>query len=287
MQNTILFFDSNSEVSYDFADKNNLNILNMPYAINGKECHYDLGRNMDFKAFYADIRKGVIPTTSALNEYDFTAAFEPHLKAGKDVVYIGFSNNLSLTFESALKAKTTLKQMYPNQNVIAIDSKTISGGHAIIVEAVTQILKDEKITQEDFLKKVDVLIQKSRALVTVDDLHHLKRGGRISGAAAVLGSLLNIKPLIHVTEEGRIEKYSKAKGRKNAMAMLLDKACESGIDLTMPIYMIDADADDAALFEALFFKRFGDAPLFRRQFIGPVIGTHCGPGALSLCYFIK
>ncbi|MCL2061547.1 MAG: DegV family protein [Firmicutes bacterium] len=284
---TVLFCDSNCEIWYDLAEHYKLNVIYMPYSIDGNESFYDLGRNTDFKEFYAKIRKGSIPLTSALNEYNYTEYFEPFLKEGKDILYISFSHKLSATFESMNKAIAALKEKYPKNEIVCIDSKNISMGAGAVVLEAAKYFAQGGVIKADLIKKIEQLKSNVRTLFAVDDLHHLKRGGRISGAAAVFGSLLGIKPLLKITQEGKIENFAKAKGRKKSMLMLLDNAEKAGIDTTQPVYMVDADAPDAPVFAQLFSERFTNAAQVYRQPVGPVIGTHCGPGTLGLIFFTK
>jgi DegV family protein with EDD domain len=259
----------------------------MPYTIDNKEYYYDLGRNTDFKDFFNRIRNGSVPLTSALNEYDYNQYFEPVLAAGNDIIYISFSHELSATFASMDKAIAALKEKYPERSITCLDTKKISMGAGLIVLEAAKLFNSKTLSDAEFIERVGGLIDKARAYFTVDDLYHLKRGGRISGSAAVIGSLLHIKPLLVINDKGRIENYDKAKGRRKAMEMLIDKAAQDGIDLEAPIGLLDADADDAEKFIQLFKERFGNPPELIRQSVGPVIGTHCGPGTLGICFFCR
>jgi DegV family protein with EDD domain len=272
---------------YDTAEKYGLKVIYMPYTIDNKEYFYDLGRKTDFKDFYARIRKGSIPITSALNEYDYIEYFEPVLKAGDDIIYISFSHALSGTFASMEKAIAALKKKYPERAVTCIDTKNISSGTGLVVLEAAKLFAAGGLSDAEFIARVGGLIRDARAFFTVDDLYHLKRGGRIGGGAAMVGSILNLKPLLRLNAEGKIENFAKAKGRKKAIETLLDRAADNGIDLSRPIYLLDADAADADLFHDMFAARFGAPPNLIRQTVGPVIGTHCGPGTLGLCFLSR
>jgi DegV family protein with EDD domain len=284
---TVLFCDSNCELWHDLVQKYNLNVISMPYVLDGAEHFYDMGKNTDFKDFYSKIRKGSVPTTSALNEALYIEYFEPHLKKGSDIIYISFSHKLSATFDSMASAITELKKKYPERTITCIDSKSISMGAGIIVLLAARKFCEATLTDAEFIKYVEGLIEKSKAYFTVDDLHHLKRGGRISGAKAVIGSLLKIKPLLKVSSEGRLENYGKAKGRKSAIAALIDACEKENIDPDRPVVLSDADASDADLFAGAFRAKYGDVKEFICQQVGPVIGAHCGPGTLAVLFFTK
>ncbi|GHV03092.1 hypothetical protein FACS1894211_15550 [Clostridia bacterium] len=284
---TVLFCDSNCELWYDTAEKYGLKVISMPYTIDNKEYFYDLGRNTDFKDFYARIRKGSVPITSALNEFNYTEYFEPVLEAGNDIIYLSFSHQMSGTFASMERAIGELKKQYPERSVTCIDTKSICLGAGIVVLEAAKLFAAGGLSDAEFIERVKELIGKTRSYFTVDDLHHLKRGGRISGGAAVIGTILNLKPLLRLNAEGKIENFAKVKGRQNAIEALIDRAAEADIDLSRPAYLIDADATDAETFHQMFAERFGNPPETVNQTIGPVIGTHCGPGTLGICFLTK
>lgn len=284
---SVLFIDSNSELWFDKAEKLPLHVISMPYTIDGEERFYDLGRKTDFAAFYQKVRKGSVPITSALNPRNYCDYFEPHLQKGEDILYITFSHQLSGTFNFLNLAIGELSAKYPGRKITVIDSKSISGGYALIANAAGKMKAAGKSDRE-IMDAVLALREKSCAYFTVGDLHHLKRGGRISGAAAVFGTMLGLKPMLFVNPEGKIENYAKAKGRAKSIHMLIEKAKELDIDQSYPVVILDADsAEGGKTLYDLFIETFGKACEIWRQPVGPVIGTHCGPETLGLCFIRK
>ncbi|MDR3319234.1 MAG: DegV family protein [Clostridiales bacterium] len=283
---SILFCDSNCELWYDKVKELGLEVIKMPYTIDGEEHFYDMGENTDFGEFYARIRKGSIPVTSALNSVNYIEYFEPFLAKGEDILYITFSHKMSATFDHMEIALNELKLKYPDRKVLTVDTKTISMGAGLIVYAAAKKFR-AGASLEETAAYAEKLSARAGTVFTVDDLNHLKRGGRLGGAAAVIGSLLGLKPMLQFSKEGRIENYAKAKGRKKSIEMLLDKAEEKKIDLSMPVSFIDADASDIDVAIAAFRARFGTDCELWNQPVGPVIGAHCGPGTLGLCFTCK
>lgn len=285
---SILFCDSNSELWYDKVDETGINVIQMPYTIDGKEDYYDMGRKTDFKGFYDKIRKGSIPITSALNYTNYMDYFEPYFEKGEDILYITFSHKMSATFSQLEKALDELKEKYPERKCIVVDTRLISIPCAIVVYEAAKQFKEGKSIEEvaDYARN---LIEHTSVYFTVDDLHHLKRGGRLSGTAAVLGTLLSIKPILNIDKEGSIKKYASAKGRKKAIDQLFKEAEKLEIDFSHPVGMINADCDekDIEFFKEKFKEHFGEDKTLWVQQVGPVIGTHCGPGTMGFGFVHK
>lgn len=281
---SVLFCDSNCELWHDKVDRYRINVIEMPYSVENEEYFYDMGRKTDFHAFYEKVRKGSVPMTSALNPQNYCDYFEPYLSKGEDIIYITFSHELSGTFNFMKMALGELNAKYPERKIHILDSKNISGGNAIIVYEAAKMKAAGK-ADEEIIAAVNELIGKTASYFTVDNLHHLKRGGRISGAAAVIGTMFSLKPMLYLTPEGKIESYAKAKGRIKSINMLIEKAGELKIDLSYPVVILDADSpeDGKELYDA-FKDAFGSGCEIWRQPVGPVIGTHCGPGTLGLCF---
>ena len=184
---SVLFIDSNSELWFDKVDKYGVNVISMPYTIDGQEYYYDMGRKTDFAAFYLKVRKGFVPITSALNPQNYCDYFEPFLEKGEDILYVTFSHQLSGTFAFLNMAVAELSAKYPKCKITVIDSKNISGGYALIANAAAKMKADGK-SDKEITDAVLKLREKACAYFTVGDLHHLKRGGRISGVAAIFGT---------------------------------------------------------------------------------------------------
>lgn len=281
---SVLFCDSNCELWYDKLRTVDVKLIRMPYFIDGAESFYDMGEKTDFKAFFDKMRAGVVPVTSALNPQNYIEYFEPVMKEGKDIIYLSFSHQLSATFNHMQTALNELKETYPGRKVNCIDMKSISGGSALIVYLVGKYAATGK-SDEEVVNYAEDLISRAQSSFTVDDLKYLKRGGRISGAAAVFGTLLSIKPMLCLDGDGKIINFAKAKGRRKAIEMLIERAKEMKADTKYPFVILSADAvkEDTDLLISRVKEEFPKAEIWMQP-VGPVIGTHCGPGTLGLCY---
>lgn len=283
-----LFCDTNCELWYTTARELGLNVIKMPYIIEDKEIYYDLGENTDFGEFYSKVRAGVMPKTAALNAYDYVEYFEPVLKDGKDILYITFSWKLSGTFESMQKAIDELKEKYPDRTITTFNTNSISLGAGIQVYYAAKMWKDGK-TADEVLSFLQVFSPNSHAYFCVDSLKHLQRGGRISGAQAAFGTLLGIKPLLHLEPDGSIKSVGKIKGRKKVVSELANLVRKNGVELDKyNVFILHADCEELGLELSEKIKELcGDGVTVVSQIVGPVIGTHCGPGTLGVIYHGK
>lgn len=284
---SVLFCDTNCELWYDKAEQLGLKVIRMPYTLDGKEYFYDLGKNTDFDYFYRRMREKSMPTTAALNEYDYIDYFEPYFKEGKDIFYITFSHQLSGTFEFMNKAIEQLKQKYPERKITIYNSKSISMGAGYIVYYAAKKWA-EGATDEELIKYLDYIRKHTELYFAVNDLFHLKRGGRLSGAAATVGTLLGVKPIISINSEGKLVPVYKEKGIKKVISRFCSLIKEQGGEFEKyDIYVLDADCkDDGEMLAQKIREEIGDCNIIR-QTIGPVVATHCGPGTLGVVYFKK
>lgn len=284
---SVLFCDSNCELWYKEQEKLGIKYISMPYTIEGKEFYYDLGKNTDFFAFYDKVRKGAIPKTSALNVNDYIEYFEPVLQKGDDIFYITFSHKLSATFEQMDIAINELKAKYPKQKITIFDSCNISMGAGIQVYRAA-VLHNKGMSDENLLTELESIRAQTKVLFIVDDLVYLKRGGRLSNAKAILGSFLNLKPILSVTVDGKLESIAKIKGRKKAIETIINQMIADGINTEFPIVILDADCFEyAEILSDKLKNALGNNINIWRQPIGPVIGSHCGPDTLGLIYCKK
>ncbi len=236
------------------------------------------------KSFYDLLRQGVSVKTSAPSLDDFTRHFRHALDRGKDILYIGFSSALSGTYNVARLAADELREEYPEREILTVDSLSGSMGQSLLIHYCVQ-----KQRQGATLKETYEFAEKMKLNIchwfTVDDLNHLKRGGRISSATAVLGSVMNIKPVLNVTNEGKLQMAYKARGKKFAIAKMVEQMGQhfypDGNDV---VFITHADCpDDADLLARSITKNYGIND-FVISDIGPVLGAHAGPGALALFY---
>jgi len=284
---SVFFTDTDCEMSYLDAEALGMHVIGMPYTIKGQEYVYDFGKNIDIKKFYNEMREGEIVTTSALNTQDYIDYFEPVLAAGEDVLYVHFSSQLSATFDHMSIAIDELKQKYPDRKITCFDTANIClGGGLIAIEACK--LHNSGASDEEVVKFLTEFKEKVAVYFYVDSLQYLKRGGRISGAAAVFGSLLNIKPILTVTKEGKLEKLTTVKGTKKAIDYMFSKFNEEyGDEDKYDTYIIDADNKEVADEFAEKIRNTGRKVSIKRQFVGPVIGAHAGPGTIGIIFVKK
>ena len=279
-----LFCDSNCELWHTKVKDFGLNVIRMPYLLDDQEYFYDMGENTDLKAFFEKMRAGSVPKTQALNEYDYTQYFEPVLARGEDIYYITFSHQMSGTFQSMKAAIAALKEKYPEREIRYKDTKMISMGSGFVVYYGAQKYK-EGASMDELDAYLDELISQTAMYFVVDDLTYLYRGGRVSGASKVIGNMLGIKPILSYNDEGKIVNIDKIKGKKRALLKLLDFMKEQGSDLDQyKTYVLDADCrEEAEAFAGQLKNTFENLDI-EMQTIGPVIGSHCGPGTVGLIF---
>ena len=280
---SILLCDSNCELWYTRAEELGLNFIAMPYFLDGVEKDYDLGRATDFKSFYAAMRGGSMPKTMALNPEDYKAILTPYFEAGEDVFYISFSHAMSGTFSSLDAALRELGEQFPERKCTVFDTKAISLGAGMQVEAAAE-RKRAGASDEELLAFLEQFRGRLGCYFVVDDLMHLKRGGRLSAAAAVAGTVLGLKPVLTFNEEGGLSVYEKIMGRKKAIRTLAEHCVKEMTAPDYPVYVLDADCEEEGdKLAALISEKRPEAQI-RRQPVGPVIGAHCGPGTLAVLF---
>lgn len=285
MNDYVIVTDANTDLTPQMVEELEIAVMPMQFSILGKNyLLYPDNREMDIKEFYDLIRKGNMAATAQLNPNDIIQAFTPYLEEGKDLIYIAFSSGLSGTYASARMAKDELCRLFPKRKIIIVDSLAASMGEGLLVwHAVRQKRAGLDIEQLEQW----VLDNRNHLChwFTVDDLHHLKRGGRVSSATAVIGSALGIKPVLHVDDQGHLIPVKKVRGRRQSLDALVDMMQQTAVDpKRQTVFISHGDAlDDARYVE----KRVRDAFKCKDihiNYIGPVIGTHSGPGTVALFF---
>ena len=271
----------------DFTEQQyqELDVLCAPLSVvyNG-ESHSNFSDPAAVKGFYDLLRTGVMATTSAANPEGWTAIMEPVLKNGQDVLVLAFSSGLSATYQSAVIAAQELQDAYPDRKIRVVDTLCAALGQGLLVWYACK-KRDEGKTLEELTAWVEENKQHICHWVTVDDLSHLKRGGRISATTALVGTMLNIKPIIYVNEEGKLINTAKVRGSKAAMEYLAKKFGETseGYD-NEAVFIAHGDCpEDAAALEAIVKEKYGVKNAIT-GYVGPVIGAHTGPGVLVLFF---
>ena len=236
---------------------------------------------------YAHMRSGKLPKTAAVNPDGWAAAIRPALKAGRDVLVLAFSSALSATYQSAVIAAEELREEFPDRKLIVIDTLCAAVGQGLLVYTAAGLR-----SQGQTLDQVAAWVEQHKLhvchWVTVEDLMHLKRGGRVSAATAVVGTMLNIKPIIRVDDSGKLENCAKCRGRKAALNYLLDRMAEQyDPQLCDTVFIGHGDcAADAEFLADAVKERFGVKHVFI-HYIGAVVGSHTGPGVATVFFFGK
>lgn len=244
------------------------------------ENHNNFSDSAAVKAFYDELRTGITASTSAVNPDGWAVSMEEALKNGEDVLVIAFSSALSTTYQSAVIAANDLQESYPDRKIYVVDSLCAALGQGMLVWYACK-KRDEGMDIDSLRTWVEENKLHLCHWFTVDDLNHLKRGGRVSATTAMVGTMLNIKPVLHVSDEGRLINIGKTRGRKAAITQLADKLGEAIID-TETAFIGHGDCpEDAAALEALIREKYGVKNVVT-GYVGPVIGAHTGPGVLAL-----
>ena len=285
-QNYVFMTDSDSDLYYQIADERHIQVVRMPYALDGVEYLDDNGRSGNAHEFFQRMRDGAVPVTSALNMENYLETFEPILAEGKDILFIAFSSQMSATLNSARQAREKLLKKYPDRKLVICDTLRISGPMSILVLMAHDMYLNGASMEEiaDWVEKNRMRIQ---AWLTVDDLKYLKRGGRISSTAAFFGSVLDIKPILVLGRSGKIAPADKVQGRKKALKTLIDKTAQYIEDPDkQEVILLQADVpEEAARLREALLTRIPNIKSVRIQDIGPVIGAHCGPGTIAVCFY--
>ncbi|MBQ4382218.1 MAG: DegV family protein [Oscillospiraceae bacterium] len=282
MNDYVIVTDSSCDLPADLADELGLVVLPLSVTVDGKTFkNYLDGREIDFKEFYAKLRGGANAVTAAVNMETFRELFETELKKGKDIIYLGFSSGLSGTYQAGKLAADELREEYPERKIFTLDTLCASMGQGLCVWHVAKFAQQGKSFEE-----VCVFAQKiaPRCIhwFTVNDLFFLKRGGRVSAATAMLGTVLNIKPVLHVDDEGHLINMAKARGRKASLNAVFEKLRDTGDDIhNQTIFISHGDCIEDAKYVEGLFRNYGVKDVII-SYVGPVIGAHSGPGTLAV-----
>ena len=284
----VFMTDSDSDLPFGYVDELNIEMVYMPYIVDGKEYPDDLGRSGGQKAYFDSMRQGAAPTTSLLPLGAYLDLFEPIFERGQDILFVSFSSQLSGTLNNARAAREELLEKYPERKMIIVDTLSISAPQAILVLKAHELYRQGK-SMEEVAEWIEHNKLRAQAWFTVDDLKYLRRGGRIGAVAATVGTMLDLKPIITESREGKLVSTDKVRGRKSALRLIVDKAVENIDDPAgaMPV-IIHADApEDAARLEKQLREKLPELAEIQTWYVGPVIGAHCGPGTVAVCYFGK
>lgn len=281
-----LFTDTDTDMTPELAKEFGYSLISMPYSIDGETTYpYVDFDKFDDKTFYDLLRDGTLPTTSAISEEQYINYFEPVFSNGDDILYVHFSRAMTATFDNMDKAVNRLKVMYPERKFYEIDTKGITIESYNIVCEVGDLYKAGKSIDE-ILEWAKTEVDKFAIYFFADDLKFFKRSGRVSGLAATMGTLIGIRPIIHMNDEGKMVSIGKEKGRAKAIDRLITYVEELGDDIkNHRIIVGHSDAKDIAEDVCASLKeKFGDDLNIEMVIVNPTAGSHCGPDGIGICF---
>lgn len=282
-----LVSDATLDLPLDLIEQYDIKVVPMAFTLDGEEIlHYPDERNMTNEEFYQALKEGKTSTTSQINPMTYVDFMKPILEAGQDILYVCFTSGLSGTYQSALLAKDMLLEDYPERKIEVVDSLCASAGQGYFVYLVAQ-KKEEGLSLEELTQWTIENRQRIAHWFTVDDLFHLQRGGRLSFAEAMLGSALKIKPIISVDEKGGLYVENKVRGNKRAVEYMLSKMNDTMDETQTTVFVGHGDAAQRAedLKEKILKNTKAEEVIITK--IGPVIGSHTGPGMLAVLFLEK
>ncbi len=281
MNSFVIFTDSSADLPDEWVAKYDLQVVHLHLTVSGKE---EDASALDVHTFYDRLRNGEIASTAAAGMGEYIEKMEPFLRDGNDLLYIGFSEALSATFRNGELALRELAERYPERKLFAVSSLCASTGHGLLV-LLAAMKRAEGLSIEQVRDYTVETVPHLCHWFTVDDLMFLKRGGRISASTALVGTVLGIKPILHVDDEGRLINISKVRGRKASVNALFEKVRETAIRPETQLMAIcngDCPEEAAALAERL--KTELSVPEVIISPTGAVIGAHSGPGTLAVFF---
>ena len=284
-----LFTDTDCDITPEIAARYGYKLISMPYTIEGEQVFpYVSFKEFNYKEFYNRLRKGVIPTTSALSPVEYIDYFEPEFKEGRDILYVHFSAAMTATFNSMRLALEELKEKYPERKVYTIDTKGITLGSYNICLTIGEMYKNGA-SIEEIQAWADKEIDKTAFYFYADDLKFFGRSGRVSGFAAFFGNIIGLKPIIFIDTDGKMKTKDKCRGRKQALQRLLEYVVELEDDIkNHRVVIAHTDAlEIAEEFGAMMKKQFGDDLNIEYEVVNPTAGSHCGPNAMGVTFHSK
>lgn len=283
-----IFTDTDTDITPQIAALYNIDLISMPYIIDSKIIYpYKDFKEFKAKEFYDLLRSGIVPTTCALNVEEYKNYFEPIFAKGDDIFYIHFSRAMSASFNYMDQAIQELLIKYPNRKFYSLDSKAITIGSYNFVRAILDMLKNNSL--EETIKWGNENVNHFATYFYADDLKFFKKSGRVSGLAATMGSIIGIKPIIYIDENGIMKNVGKEKGRKNAVRHLVDCVLNLGDDVKNHRIVI-GHTDALELANELkneLIEKLGNDLNIDMVMVNPTAGSHCGPNGVGVSFFAK
>jgi DegV family protein with EDD domain len=289
MPDYILTCCSTADMPNEYFQKRQIPYVCFHYNLDGKEYPDDLGQTMSFEKFYGRIAAGAMPTTSQVNVGQFISFFEPYLASGKDILHISLSSGLSGTYNSAVIAREKLLLQYPDRKILVVDSLGASSGYGLLTDMAADMRDNGAILEE-----VHAWVEQNKLNVHhwffSTDLTHYRRGGRISASSAVVGTLLNICPLLNMSYDGKLTPRTKIRGKKRVITeivRMMEVHAKNGINYSGKCFISNSACfEDASNVAELIEEKFPhlNGPVMINS-VGTVIGSHTGPGTVALFFF--
>lgn len=278
-----IFTDSACDIPPETLEEWGVGYRWLTYTFDGEYKQYS-NYDLPYPEFYDRVRKGGVARTSAVNADAFLSGFEPILQSGEDILYIGFSSGLSSTYDAACIAAKELLGKYPERKIRCVDTRGASAGFGLLLYMAVEKKKEGASLEESEKYILDNRFHLCHWF-TVEDLIYLKRGGRISAATAIVGNILNFKPVLHMDDAGHLINMYKVRGRKNSLVALADKYGELALDPAGgTVFISHGDClEDAQKLADMLRERFA-VKVERIVYVGPVIGAHSGPGTIALFF---
>ena len=286
MRDYCIVTDSTCDLPANIVTDLGITVIPMEFQLDGTTyLNYPDGRDYDFHAFYDALRAGKASTTSQVNYQTFLDTFTPILESGRDILYLAFSSGLSGTYNGSVIAANDLMEKYPGSKVISVDTLAASVGEGLLVYAAAK-KREEGLSLDELVQWVTDNRLHLCHWFTVDDLNHLKRGGRVSPAVAIIGTALGIKPVMHVDDEGHLIPVSKVRGRRKSLDALVEHMAETcDKPESQTIFIGHGDSKEDAEYVAKLVRQKFKVKNIILNYIGPVIGSHSGPGTIALFFF--
>lgn len=285
----VLFTDTDTDMDLETAKKFGYRLISMPYSIGDETIYpYETWEKFDAHKFYDTLRSGVVPKTSSISEERYINYFEPILKNGDDIFYAHFSKNMSKTFEAMNRAIERLKEKYPERKIYTVDTNAISVLSLNILEEIGDLFKAGK-TPEEVLEWAEKEINHFAFYFFADDLKFFKQSGRVSNLAGTMGTLLGVRPIIYVNDEGKMLNIGKEKGRFRAVEKIVSYVEELGDEIEKHRIIIGSADNDELVEEVknLLIEKFGNNLNIEIATVNPTIGSHCGPDAVGISFHAK
>ena len=285
MTDYVIVTDNTADLPYSYYKEHGMEYTYLTYTMDGQS--YGKNQELEFSDFYARMRNGSMPTTSQVNAEEAKEVFCPILEQGKDILYLAFSSGLSGTYNSVRLAAEELQEEYPERKIVVIDTLSASLGEGLLVDKAVE-LKEQGLSLEENAAWLEEHKLNLCHVFTVDDLFHLHRGGRVSKVAAVVGTMINLKPVLHVDNEGHLIPLKNVRGRKkslNGLVSLMEEQIGEWKDKNTKIFISHGDCREDAEYVAKLVKEKFGYETFLINYVGATIGAHSGPGTIALFFW--